>query len=137
MTNHDNSLGISLLIHHNIYLYSCHLQIHFQDDNINPNLNGGPIEGFDISVYKVKTSFKLGTPPNFLWYNTTDPLNEFINDLAYNNFETHVWPACFPRDDDEYATDRGFIAGWLDLPPQIVRDPLQLGKESFSYQGVK
>ena len=36
-----------------------------------------------------------------------------------------------------YASKSGFIAGWLDLPPQIVRDPLQLGIESYSYQGVK
>ena len=61
------------------------------------------------------------------------------------NYTSHIWPACFPRDDDEpsredeykYATERGFIAGWIDLPPQIVRDPLDLGHESFTYQGVK
>ena len=103
-----------------------------QDTNDNPNLNGGPIEGFDISVYKVKTDFKLGTPPSKLWYDPSE------SNLPDNYYETHVWPACFPRyDDDDYASNRGFIAGWLDLPPQIVRDPLQLGIESFSYQGVK
>ena len=108
----------------------------FQANSDNPNLNGGPIQGFDICVYKVETEFILGTPPTYLWFDQYDP-NYQENIEAYNNFENHVWPACFPRDDDEYATDRGFIAGWLDLPPQIVRDPLQLGKESFSYQGVK
>ena len=103
----------------------------FQDNtNGNPNLKGGPIQGHDIAVYKVKTNFKLGNPPTYLWYNASDQNNEY-------NFKTHIWPACFPKDDDEYATDRGLIAGWLDLPPQIVRDPLQLGIESFSYQGVK
>ena len=111
--------------------------LNFQDNDDNPNLNGGPIEGYDISVYKVKTNFKLGTPPTNLWYDPSDPAFQITNVVYYNNFESHVWPACFPRDDDEYATDRGFIAGWLDLPPQIVRDPLQLGIESFSYQGVK
>ena len=107
-----------------------------QDTNDNPNLNGGPIEGFDISVYKVKTDFKLGTPPSKLWF---DPSNPFFDGVveAHENFTNYVWPACFPRhDDNDYASNRGFIAGWLDLPPQIVRDPLQLGIESFSYQGV-
>ena len=72
-------------------------------------------------MYKVKTNFTLGDVEDF-WINNG-----------------HIWPACFPRDDDEYPKEnkRGFIAGWLDLPPQIVRDPLQLGLESFSYQGVK
>ena len=88
-------------------------------------------------MYKVKSNFKLGTPPTYHWYNTSDPLYEDKNDNLYNNFKSHIWPACFPKDDDEYPTERGFIAGWLDLPPQIVRDPLQLGIESFSYQGVK
>ena len=108
-----------------------------QDNNDNPNLNGGPIEGFDISVYKVKTNFKLGTPPSKLYFDPTDPAFKPTVE-SYNNFENHVWPACFPRHDDNgYASKSGFIAGWLDLPPQIVRDPLQLGIESYSYQGVK
>ena len=74
----------------------------------------------------------LGTPPTYLWYNASE--DPFYN---YDYYKSLIWPACFPRNDDEYPTDRGFIAGWLDLPPQIVRDPLQLGIESFTYQGVK
>ena len=93
-------------------------------------MKGGPIQGHDIAVYKVKTNFKLGNPPTYLWYNASDPYNLDSNN-DYNNFKTHIWPACFPKDDDEYATDRGLIAGWLDLPLHIVRDPLQLGVESF------
>ena len=100
-------------------------------------MKGGPIQGADIAVYKVKTDFKLGTPPKYLSFDPSDSKNDNTTKELYNEFKNHVWPACFPRDDDEYATDRGFIAGWLDLPPQIVRDPLQLGIESFSYQGVK
>ena len=102
-------------------------------------MKGGPIQGNDIAVYKVKTNYKLGTPPTNLWFNASDPKNQGIANDLYNNFKTHIWPACFPKDDDEYPpeTKRGFIAGWLDLPPQILRDPLQLGIESFSYQGVK
>ena len=85
-----------------------------QDSGIgNPNLAGGPIGGYDISVYKVKSA------------------------SDYKLKDSYIWPACFPRDDDQYGTDRGFIAGWLDIPPQILRDPLHLGYESFSYQGVK
>ena len=79
----------------------------------------------------------IGTPPTYLWYNASDSDNQDLNDGYYNNFKTNIWPVCFPRNDDEYPTKRGFIAGWLDLPPQIVRDPLQLGIESFTYQGVK
>ena len=90
-------------------------------------MKGGPIQGADIAVYKVQTTYKLGDPPTYLFYEPPKNL-EFVD---------FIWPACFPRDDDEYPTERGFIAGWLDLPPQILRDPLQLGIESFSYQGVK
>ena len=89
-------------------------------------MKGGPIQGADIAVYKVQTNYKLGDPPTYLFYEP--PKQKFV---------TFIWPACFPREDDEYPTERGFIAGWLDLPPQILRDPLQLGIESFSYQGVK
>ena len=99
-------------------------------------MKGGPIQGNDIAVYKVKTNFKLGAPPTYLWFEASD--EDKVEEL-FTDFKTHIWPACFPKDDDEYPpeTKRGFIAGWLDLPPQIVRDPLQLGIESFSYQGVK
>ena len=41
----------------------------------NPNLKGGPIEGNDISVYKVKTSFILGKGP----INYPLILNELVN----------------------------------------------------------
>ena len=111
-------------------MFSC-----FKDDNENPNLNGGPIQGHDIAVYKVQTDYKLGTPPKYLWFNASDPLYQYVLPL-YDNFQSHVWPACFPKDDDEYATDRGFIAGWLDSPGTL-QDPLQLGIESFSYEGLK
>ena len=79
---------------------------------------GGPIEGYDISVYHVSTDFKLGTE------GTRD----------------HIWPVCLPKNEREYS-DRGlkdgFIAGWLDSPPVSQQDPLQLGAESNTFQGVK
>ena len=119
-------------------MISATINLLVKDNNDNPNLNGGPIEGFDISVYKVKTNFILGTPPSKLYFDPTDPAFKPTVENFYNNFENYVWPACFPRhDEDDHASNRGFIAGWLDLPPQIVRDPLQIGIESFSYQGVK
>ena len=109
----------------------------YKDDNDNPNLNGGPIEGYDIAVYKVKTDFKLGTPPKYLFYNASDPLHKAFYTLYYNNFKSHIWPACFPKDDDDdYATKKGFVAGWLDSPGTL-QDPLKLGIESLSYDGLR
>ena len=69
---------------------------------------GGPIEGNDISVYHVETSFKLGMEVN--------------GQQTRNN----IWPVCLPKDDNEFTSNRGMLAGWLDSPPvnQIVRGQL-------------
>ena len=75
-------------------------------------------EGYDISVYQVVTEFKLGTE------GTRD----------------NIWPACLPKNDREYSArglKDGFIAGWLDTPPVSQQDPLQLGVESNSFEGVR
>ena len=66
---------------------------------------GGPIEGYDISVYHVVTDFKLGTE------GTRDK----------------IWPVCLPKNDREFwysgrELKDGFIAGWLDTPPVSERD---------------
>jgi len=78
---------------------------------------GGPIEGYDLSVYRVETDFKLSA--------TT---------------QQNIWPVCLPKNDEEFTgrglTD-GFIAGWLDTPPVSQLDPLQLGVESNSFRGVR
>ena len=95
-------------------------------------MNGGPIQGYDIAVYKVKTDFKLGTPPRYLSYDPTDSKNDDTTEQLYNDFENHVWPACFPK--EKYESTKGFIAGWLDSPGTL-KDPLKLGIESFSYEG--
>ena len=107
-----------------------------KDDNDNPNLNGGPIEGYDIAVYKVKTDFKLGTPPKYLLFNTSDPSHQPFFSNYYNDFKSHIWPACFPKEEADYATKRGFFAGWLDSPGTL-KDPLKLGIESLSYDGLR
>ena len=79
---------------------------------------GGPIEGFDISVYHVVTDFKLESE------DTRD----------------NIWPVCLPKNDREYTgrgLKDGFIAGWLDTPPVSQLDDLQLGFESNSFEGVR
>ena len=81
---------------------------------------GGPIDGYDIAVYHVTTDFKLGS--------TVDGTDT----------SKHIWPVCLPKNNKEYGKLKdGFIVGWLDTPPVSQLDPLQLGPQSNSFEGVK
>ena len=86
---------------------------------------GGPIEGYDISVYHVVTDFKLGS--------TVDG----------EDTSKHIWPVCLPKNDAEFVQDDGtkltdgFIAGWLDTPSVSQVDPLKLGAESATFEGPR
>ena len=78
---------------------------------------GGPIEGYDVAVYHVVTDHTLG-----------------------GDTRDNIWPVCLPKNDGEYEArglSDGFIAGWLDTPPPSQLDPLQLGFESNSFEGVR
>merc|ERR1711971_1172176 len=85
--------------------------------NYQPNRDGigqgGPIEGNDISVYHVETTFKLGMEVN--------------GPLGLQSTRNHIWPVCLPKDDDEFTSNRGMIAGWLDSPPVNQVNIGQLG----------
>lgn len=80
---------------------------------------GGPIEGHDISVYHVETNFKLGM--------TVD--GETTQDK--------IWPICFPKDEDEFTSDRGMIAGWLDTPPVSQTRSNQYGSALTGEQVIR
>ena len=74
---------------------------------------GGPIDGYDISVYHVTTDFKLGS----------------------GDTRDNIWPICLPKNEGEYeerGLKDGFIVGWLDTPPVSQLDPLQLGAQSVT-----
>ena len=95
------------------------IPIHFQE-GIG---QGGPIDGYDISVYHVTTDFKLGSIS-----------------LDGKDTRKNIWPVCLPKNDREYTgrgLEDGFIAGWLDTPSVSQQDPLKLGPESYSFEGVK
>ena len=81
---------------------------------------GGPIEGFDISVYHVETDFKLGMI-----------VDDVDGDGIDDSSKEYIWPACLPKSnsDPEFNVPnripRGMIAGWLDAPPpQQIRSNL-------------
>ena len=67
---------------------------------------GGPIDGFDISVYHVQTDFKLGM--------VVDDIDGDGND---DSTKDYIWPICLPKNDNEFTSKRGMLAGWLDTPP--------------------
>ena len=133
----------------------------------NPNLAGGPIEGSDIAIYKVSTSYKLGGVQTYPYGLTKDNIkaidgftnlmditgktSQFFSTLYDNSelrefvakilrmksttefgknwasnyykhlYKGNIWPACFPRNDDEFPRNNrnGLVAGWLDRPPTL------------------
>jgi len=92
---------------------------------------GGPIEGFDISVYHVKTDFKLGMI-----------VDDVDGDGIDDSSKDYIWPVCLPKNDSDPEFNvpnripRGMMAGWLDAPPpQITRSNL-LGNEVVSGEDV-
>ena len=54
-------------------------------------------------MYHVETAFKLGMEVN--------------TPFGPQSTRNHIWPVCLPKDDDEFTSNRGMIAGWLDSPP--------------------
>ncbi len=69
------------------------IRIHPQYKPLNNDQEGGPIDGYDISVYKVDdTDFKMN--PSF------------------------IWPACLPKSEESYIKgNRGILAGWRAPTP--------------------
>ena len=63
-------------------------------------------------MYHVETSFKLGM--------------EVDTPQGLQSTRNHIWPVCLPKDDNEFTSNRGMIAGWLDAPPinQLLRSQL-------------
>ena len=76
---------------------------------------GGPIDGFDISVYHVETDFLLG------------------EDATSKNF---IWPICLPKNEDQITADKtkGLLFGWLDTPPLQQRDSTEFGRPGTDNQ---
>jgi hypothetical protein len=63
---------------------------------------GGPIEGYDISVY-------------------------IVDDGNFTADTSTIWPACLPKADKEYvAGNRGILVGWNDpKPTRFAGDSVQ------------
>ena len=97
-------------------IFFCLIPIHTQE-GIG---KGGPIDGYDISVYHVVTDFKLGS--------TVDGKDTREN----------IWPVCLPKNDGDYSGMKdGFIAGWPDNPPVSQQNPFLLGPVSTTFEGLK
>ena len=88
-------------------------------------MKGGPIQGADIAVYKVQTTYKLGDPPTYLFYEPPKNL-EFVD---------FIWPACFPR--DQYPNNHALIATWFDAVPRNLFDPIKFGLGSLRLLGKR
>ena len=54
----------------------------------------------------MQTDFKLGM--------VVDDIDGDGND---DSTKDYIWPICLPKNDNEFTSKRGMLAGWLDTPP--------------------
>ena len=64
-------------------------------------------------MYHVETDFKLG-------------MDVEVNGVSVSS-KDNIWPVCLPKNDIEFTSKRGMLAGWLDTPPIQQTQRNQLG----------